>query len=93
MPDKRLSAVKRIQKAGVVFQSDRIRDYKLPEWIQTHVSANKRRIAPRTAQILAEYLGNDLKKIAGEMEKLGVWRVTESSGKRHFRVARRRIGW
>ena len=25
---------------------------------------------PRTAQILAEYLGNDLKKIAGEMEKL-----------------------
>ncbi len=70
MPDKRLSAVKRIQKAGVVFQSDRIRDYKLPEWILTHVSANKRRIAPRTAQILAEYLGNDLKKIAGEMEKL-----------------------
>ena len=70
MPDKRLSAVKRIQKAGVVFQSDRIRDYKLPEWIQTHVSVNKRRIAPRTAQILAEYLGNDLKKIAGEMEKL-----------------------
>lgn len=70
MPDKRLSAVKRIQKAGVVFQSDRIRDYKLPDWIERHVAANQRRISPRTAQILAEYLGNDLKKIAGEMEKL-----------------------
>ena len=70
MPDKRLSAVKRIQKAGVVFQSDRIRDYKLPDWIERHVAASKRRISPRTAQILAEYLGNDLKKIAGEMEKL-----------------------
>ena len=70
MPDKRLAAVKRIQKAGVVFQSDRIRDYKLPDWIEGYVTASKRRISPRTAQILAEYLGNDLKKIAGEMDKL-----------------------
>ena len=70
MPDKRLAAVKRIQKAGVVFQSDRIRDYKLPDWIEGYVTASKRRISPRTSQILAEYLGNDLKKIAGEMDKL-----------------------
>ena len=47
MPDKRLSAVKRIQKAGVVFQSDRIRDYKLPEWIERHLSSQK---APHSAR-------------------------------------------
>jgi DNA polymerase-3 subunit delta len=70
MPDKRLSAVKRIQKAGVVFQSDKVRDYKLAEWIEGYVSSRKRQIHPRTAQLLAEYLGNDLKKIAGEMDKL-----------------------
>ena len=63
-------AVKRIQKAGVVFQSDKVRDYKLPEWIEGYVASKKRQIHPRTAQLLAEYLGNDLKKIAGEMEKL-----------------------
>ena len=49
MPDKRLSAVKRIQKAGVVFQSDRIRDYKLPDWIERHVAANQRRISPQNS--------------------------------------------
>lgn len=70
MPDKRLSAVKRIQKAGVVFQSDKVRDYKLAEWIEGYVASRKRQIHPRTAQLLAEYLGNDLKKIAGEMDKL-----------------------
>lgn len=70
MPDKRLSAVKRIQKAGMVFQSDRIRDYKLPEWIEGFVHSKGRRIGPRTAQVMAEYLGNDLKKVAGELEKL-----------------------
>ena len=70
MPDKRLSAVKRIQKSGTVFQSDRIRDYKLPEWIEGFVHSKRRRIGPRTAQVMAEYLGNDLKKVAGELEKL-----------------------
>ena len=70
MPDKRLAAVKRIQGAGIVFQSDRIRDYKLPEWIEGFVHSKGRRIGPRTAQVMAEYLGNDLKKVAGELEKL-----------------------
>ena len=70
MPDKRLGAVKRIQQAGVVFQSTKIRDYKLPEWIEGFVQSKGRRISPRTAQVMAEYLGNDLKKVAGELEKL-----------------------
>ena len=70
MPDKRLGAVKRIQQAGVVFQSSKIRDYKLPEWIEGFVQSKGRRISPRTAQVMAEYLGNDLKKVAGELEKL-----------------------
>jgi len=70
MPDKRSAAYKRMSQSGVVFQSDRIRDYKLPEWIEGFVHAKGRRIGPRTTQVLAEYLGNDLKKVAGELEKL-----------------------
>lgn len=70
MPDKRLSVVKKLASAGVVFHAQRIKDYKLPEWIEQFVSARNRRISPRIARLLSEYLGNDLKKVAGELNKL-----------------------
>ena len=89
MPDKRLSAVKRIQKAGVVFQSDKVRDYKLAEWIEGYVASRKRQIHPRTAQLLAEYLGNDLKKIAGEMDKLFIALPEGGGERRPHRAAHR----
>lgn len=55
---------------GVVFTSEKIRDYKVAEWIQAHVTGQGYRIDPRTASILAEYLGNDLGKIINELGKL-----------------------
>jgi DNA polymerase-3 subunit delta len=70
MPDKRLGAVKKLASNGVVYHAQKIKDYKLPEWIEQFVSARNRRIGPRMARMLAEYLGNDLKKVAGELDKL-----------------------
>lgn len=58
------------QSGGVVFTSERIKDWKVAEWIQERVAAQGYRIDPRTAAILAEYLGNDLGKIINELEKL-----------------------
>jgi DNA polymerase III subunit delta len=55
---------------GVVFTSERIKDYKVAEWIQAHVTQQGYRIDPRTSGILAEYLGNDLGKIMNELGKL-----------------------
>lgn len=55
---------------GVVFTSEKIRDYKVAEWIQSHVTHQGYRIDPRTAALLAEYLGNDLGKIINEVGKL-----------------------
>lgn len=62
--------LKGVEKHGVVFTSDRIRDYTLPTWISDHVQALGYRIDPRTSSILAEYLGNDLSKIDNELSKL-----------------------
>ena len=70
MPDKRLGAVKKLASNGVLYHAQRIKDYKLPEWIEQYVSARGRRIGPRMARMLSEYLGNDLKKVAGELDKL-----------------------
>ena len=70
--DGRLKAVKAISKAGVLFLSEKVRDYKLSEWISSYVRDTGLNISPQAAQILAEYLGNDLKKVVNELTKLSI---------------------
>lgn len=59
-----------VEKQGVFFTSDKIKDWNLSSWISEHVQALGYHIDPRTATILAEYLGNDLGKIDNELGKL-----------------------
>ncbi|HLG02573.1 MAG TPA: DNA polymerase III subunit delta [Bacteroidia bacterium] len=68
--DKRTSFAKIIGKKGVLFDSARIRDYKIPEWISGYIAEKKYSASPKALQLLAEYLGNDLGKIVNELEKL-----------------------
>jgi DNA polymerase-3 subunit delta len=70
--DGRLKAVKAVSRAGVLFLSEKVRDYKLPEWIRAYVAASGLKISAQGAQILAEYLGNDLRKVANELKKLQI---------------------
>ena len=65
--DGRLKAVKAISKAGLLFLSEKVRDYKLPEWISNQVQEKGMRISGQAAQILSEYLGNDLRKVMNEL--------------------------
>ncbi|MBI1288297.1 MAG: DNA polymerase III subunit delta [Flavobacteriales bacterium] len=59
-----------IEKNGVFFTSEKVKDWTLPTWISEHIQAQGYHIDPRTATILAEYLGNDLGKIDNELGKL-----------------------
>lgn len=68
--DKRKKLYKTIDKSGLIFQSDPIRDYKIAGWIEDHVKEKGYKIAPQAAALMAEYLGTDLSKIANEVEKL-----------------------
>lgn len=68
--DKRKKIYKAIQKSGIIFQSDLVRDYKLLPWIEDHLKTKGYKIAPQAAALMAEYLGTDLSKIANEIEKL-----------------------
>jgi DNA polymerase-3 subunit delta len=70
--DGRLKAVKAISKAGILFLSEKVRDYKLAEWISQQVAEKGMRITSQAAQILSEYLGNDLRKVMNELEKLRI---------------------
>lgn len=68
--DKRKKIYKSIDKNGVIFQSDLVRDYKLAAWIEDFVKEKGYKIAPQASALMAEYLGADLSKIANEVEKL-----------------------
>ena len=68
--DKRKKTYKAIEKKGVIFESAPLYDSKIPGWIESFVTGKGYQVNPQASAMLAEYLGNDLSKIANEMEKL-----------------------
>ncbi|MCG3167671.1 MAG: putative protein YqeN [Bacteroidia bacterium] len=68
--DKRKALAKTIDKTGVLFESEKLKDYKVAEWIADYVKRKGYSIDARNANLLAEYLGNDLGKIVNETGKV-----------------------
>jgi DNA polymerase-3 subunit delta len=68
--DKRKKTYKAIEKKGVVFESAEIYENKVPAWIEDFVREKGYSIQARASALMAEYLGNDLSKVANELEKL-----------------------
>lgn len=68
--DKRKKIYKMLSESGVVFNSEKLRDYQISDWIGKYCQSQKISISPKSAQMLAEFLGTDLSKIVNEIEKL-----------------------
>ncbi len=68
--DGRLKVFKELQKHGILFESKRLYDNQVPEWINSYVLSKGYRINPKASMVTAEYLGTDLSKIANEIDKL-----------------------
>jgi len=68
--DKRKKVYKILEKTGVVFESASIYENKVPVWIDDFVKDKGYHINPKASALLADYLGNDLSKVANELEKL-----------------------
>ena len=68
--DKRKKTYKAIEKKGIVFESTPLYDSKVPAWIEGYISDKDYKINAQASAMLSEYLGNDLSKIANELEKL-----------------------
>jgi DNA polymerase-3 subunit delta len=68
--DKRKKTYKAIEKNGLIFESAALYDSKIPGWIEGYIADKKYKISPQAAAMLSEYLGNDLSKIANELDKL-----------------------
>lgn len=70
--DKRKAFVKTIEKSKncVLFTSEKIKDYKIVEWIRDYCKDNKLNFQPRAIEFLAEYVGAEPSKITNEIDKL-----------------------
>jgi DNA polymerase-3 subunit delta len=68
--DKRKTLAKKIDKKGVWFESKKLYDNNIPGWIQNYLKGEGYSITPKATQMLADFLGTDLHKIANELKKL-----------------------
>ncbi len=68
--DKRKTLAKKIDKKGVWFESKKLYDNNIPGWIQNYLKGEGYSISPKATQMLADFLGTDLHKIANELKKL-----------------------
>jgi DNA polymerase-3 subunit delta len=70
--DKRLSITKLIEKKTVHFVSEKIKDNQLDSWIYDYVTSRGFKINRKIAELLSDYLGNDLSKIVNEINKIAI---------------------
>ncbi|MEK6153717.1 DNA polymerase III subunit delta [Flavobacteriaceae bacterium 3-367] len=68
--DKRKKLYKSLQNNGVLFESKKLYENQVSEWIRKVMQGRGYRIAPKAAMLLVEFLGTDLSKINNELEKL-----------------------
>ncbi|KJD32705.1 DNA polymerase III subunit delta [Tamlana sedimentorum] len=70
--DKRKSLYKTLKKTGVIYESKKLYENQVADWIRRVLSPKKYTITPKAAQMLVEFLGTDLSKINNELEKLQI---------------------
>ena len=70
--DKRKTLYKTLQKTGVVFESKKLYENQVADWIRRVLSPKDYTILPKAAQMLVEFLGTELSKINNELEKLQI---------------------
>ena len=68
--DKRKKVYKVIAKNGLFFESKKLYENQVSDWIRKVLGGKKYQIEPKAAQMLVEFLGTDLSKINNELEKL-----------------------
>lgn len=70
--DKRKKVTKLLAKNGVVYESKKLYENQVGDWIKRVLSGKKYSIEPKANAMLVEFLGTDLSKINNELEKLQI---------------------
>ncbi len=68
--DKRKALYKSLKKGGVVFESKKLYENQVTEWLRKTLLSSGYTISHKAAILLVEYLGTDLSRINNELSKL-----------------------
>ena len=68
--DRRKKLAAEIEKVGVLFESKKIKDTQLAGFITSYLKRKSIEIEPKASEMMAEFVGTDLSRMAGELEKL-----------------------
>ena len=68
--DKRKKLNKLASKVGVVFESKKLYENQVADWIRKVLNGRNYQMEPKAAQMLVEFLGTNLSKISNELDKL-----------------------
>ena len=70
--DRRKSLAAAVEKNGILFESKKIPDYKMPGFITGLLQQRTLGIDAKAAQMLSDFLGSDLSRLVKELDKLTI---------------------
>lgn len=68
--DKRKKLYKAVSKNGLLFESKKLYENQVADWIRRNLSGKGYGLEPKAGMLLVEFLGTDLGRINNELEKL-----------------------
>ncbi len=90
--DKRKKLAAELYSNAVVFESKKLYDNQIPAWIKQFASSQGMRVEEKASQMLTEFLGTDLGRIASEIKKLKIVLPKDSNGIITPELVERNIG-
>ena len=92
--DRRKKICAEIGKVGVLFESKSLKEGQIPGFITSYLKRKKVDIEPKASEMLTEYVGTDLNRMVGELEKLiitlpkGQMRITAEQIERNIGISK-----
>ncbi|MHB9056626.1 MAG: DNA polymerase III subunit delta [Paludibacteraceae bacterium] len=78
-PDGRKKWVQDLGHHAVVFESKKLYDNQIGQWIRGYLGEKQVRITEKAEMMLTEFLGTDLSKIANELDKLLITKTPDEN--------------
>jgi DNA polymerase-3 subunit delta len=92
--DRRKKIAAEIEKKGILFESKRIKEAALPAFISSYLKRKGVDVEPKAGQMLADFIGTDLSRLTGELEKLiitlpkGQMRITPEQVEKNIGISK-----
>ena len=68
--DRRKKLAGEVAKKGVLFESKKLKDSQLPQFINSYMMQKGLNMDPKATEMMADFVGTDLSRMTGELDKL-----------------------